>query len=77
MLSGRVHDLTKNGFLYTKNEPGEEITVMRNISISSSVKIYLAENGKVRECTRDELTAGDKVLMYYDYATLNLVVIQR
>ncbi len=77
VLSGRVHDLTKNGFLYTKNEPGEEITVMRNISISSSVKIYLAENGKVRECTRDELTAGDKVLMYYDYATLNLVVIQR
>ncbi|MBE5040567.1 hypothetical protein [Ructibacterium gallinarum] len=76
-LSGRVHTLTEKGFLYTKNQPGEEVTVMRNISIGANTKIYLSENGRVFECSADELMMNDKVLLYYDYSTLHSIVIQR
>ena len=77
ILSGRVYSVTSNGFMYTKNADGEEITVMRNITAGSGTKIYLAEDGKVRECTRDEIREDDKVILYYDYASLNMIVIQR
>lgn len=77
ILSGRVYSVTTNGFMYTKNAGGEEITVMRNITAGSGTKIYLAEDGKVSECTRDEIRENDKVILYYDYASLNMIVIQR
>ena len=77
VLSGRVYNLTQKGFLYTKNAPDEEISVMRNITVGSGVKVYLSENGKVYECTRDEIMKDDKILLYYDYETLNTVVLQR
>ena len=76
-LSGRVHALTDKGFLYSKNQPDEEITVMRNITVGASTKFYLSENGRIFVCTADELMMNDKVLLYYDYSTLHSVVIQR
>lgn len=77
VLSGRVYDLTGKGFIFTKTEPGGEVKTMRNIFAGSTTKFYLAENGEVRECTKNELSADDKVIMYFDYAALNTVVIQR
>lgn len=76
-LSGRVLNLTEKGFLYTKNQPDEEVTVMRNISIGANTKIYLSEDGRIFECTANELMINDKVLLYYDYSTLHSILIQR
>jgi hypothetical protein len=76
-LSGRVQNLTEKGFLYTKNQPDEEVTVMRNISIGANTKIYLSEDGRIFECTANELMINDKVLLYYDYSTLHSILIQR
>lgn len=76
-LSGRISSLTKNGFLYTKNSPEEEESIIRNIRIGAGTKIYLVENGDVFECTRNELAVNDNVLLYYNYSSLSMIVIQR
>lgn len=76
-LSGRINSLTKNGFLYIKNSPEEEESIIRNIRIGAGTKIYLVENGDVFECTRNELSVNDNVLLYYNYSSLSMIVIQR
>ena len=48
-----------------------------SVTAGSGTKIYLAEDGTVSECTRDEIRENDKVILYYDYASLNMIVIQR